>query len=93
MIVGIATAVSAQQTPAPSQQEIERIQQQYQDQLRSSTLIGPYDDLSIELPNGELIPAGIAGTWSFMQSRTREMIEQGPQPIFPKRAFLIGEVL
>jgi hypothetical protein len=58
VIVGIATAVSAQQPSPPSQEEIERIQQEYQDELRRSTLIGADDDLAIELPNGDLIPVG-----------------------------------
>lgn len=60
VIVGIATAVSAQQGSPPSQEEIERIQQEYQDQLRRSTLVGPDDDLAIEFPNGDLIPVGRA---------------------------------
>jgi hypothetical protein len=55
-ILGIAAAASAQQTPAPSQAETERAQQEYQDQLRRSTLIGLDDGLSIELPSGEVIP-------------------------------------
>ena len=56
VMVGIATAISAQQTPPPSPEEIERLQQEYQDQLRRSHLTGSDDDLSIALPNGELVP-------------------------------------
>jgi hypothetical protein len=57
LIVGIATAASAQ-PPLPTQEEIDRVQQEYQDQLRRSTLVGPDDALAVELPNGDLVPVG-----------------------------------
>jgi hypothetical protein len=56
MAVGLAAASNAQQAPTAHQDEIERIQQEYADQLRRSTLVGASDDLAIELPNGEVIP-------------------------------------
>jgi hypothetical protein len=56
-IVGIATAGRAQQAPPTTEEEIDLIQQAYQDQLRRSTL-SLDDDPAIELPNGDLIPVG-----------------------------------
>jgi hypothetical protein len=50
--------VSAQQIPPSSQEEIEGIQQEYQDQFRRSTLIRLDDGLAVELPNGDVIPVG-----------------------------------
>jgi hypothetical protein len=55
LISGIATAASAQNAPPPSQEEIARAQQEYQDQMRRSRLVGEDDKLAIELPNGDLI--------------------------------------
>ena len=56
-IVGIAAAVNAQVQPR-SQDEIDRIQREYSEQLRHSKLVGPDDGLAIEFPNGEMIPLG-----------------------------------
>jgi hypothetical protein len=55
VIVCIATAASAQDTPPQGREEVGRIQQEYQDQLSHSKLIGENDNLAIELPNGKLI--------------------------------------
>ena len=54
-IVVITAAVNAQAQPR-SQEEIERIQQEYSDQLRRSKLVGPDDDLATT-PGGSGPPA------------------------------------
>ena len=56
-IIGIASSSGAQED-ALTDEEVERIQQEYQDQLRHSRLVGSDDDPAIEMPNGDLIPVG-----------------------------------
>lgn len=58
VIFGVATAAPAQQSPSSSQDQADQIQQEYREQLRRSTLVGPDDNVAIELPNGELISVG-----------------------------------
>lgn len=54
MAVGFVTESSAQN----AQEDIEEVRQEYADRLQRSRLIGPPNDLAIELPNGELISIG-----------------------------------
>ena len=56
VIVCIAATANAQPAAPPGVEAVERVQQEYQDQLRRSTLVGSGDDLAIALPNGELAP-------------------------------------
>jgi hypothetical protein len=53
-MIGIASGANAQEDTSAGE-EVERIQQEYQDQLRRSRLVGSDDDLAIEMPNGDLI--------------------------------------
>lgn len=53
-----AFVARGQPTAGPSQADAERAQQEYQDQLRRSTLVGPDSDLAMRFPNGELTPLG-----------------------------------
>jgi len=53
-----ASTPHAQPTSPRGQEEIEQLHQQDQERLRGATLIGSGDDITIVLPNGELIPAG-----------------------------------
>src|SRR5262245_621624 len=55
LIVSFAAAASAQDISPRTPDEIARVQQEYRDQLRSSTLIGEDDNLAIKTPNGDLI--------------------------------------
>jgi hypothetical protein len=58
LVAGIVTAVSAQPSPSSTQDEVERLRREGGDRIRGATLVGPDDDLSIELANGDLIPVG-----------------------------------
>ena len=54
-IVGIASSSHAQQS---GRADVERIHQEYQNELRGSRLVGSGDAAAIEKPNGDVIPAG-----------------------------------
>ena len=52
--IGFVMSADSQEDAGQLQEKFDRIQQEHQDQLRRSRLIGSGNDLAIEMPNGEL---------------------------------------